>query len=330
MARPVRAKKPVDYSQFGDSDNDGDDDFVSSAAPSNKRSRLSLKEGGRGSQEKPKLKRPQKEQVPQEKRVSLDDKLFQRSLEVALALSAKEPSACSAGLQESRGKGDSRFPGAEKWNDAAEQGPGQRLPHLSNCSVAGDCLGLDAITAGDGSQQQEGRAESPAPSRTLTGGGGSGGSESDFTAEDSEEEEDFSEEEDEDFSVKRNKARGRNKKSPVVKVPTEKKVGKATKSKSKVSVTVAGSEGPLSVRDPSEPMANGTRVSSEPARKPSAAPSTSPENRRPKWVPPATSGNRSHCPAPPTASVKSPSQSLRLGLSRLARVKPLHPGAASS
>ncbi|XP_038623867.1 RAD51-associated protein 1 isoform X3 [Tachyglossus aculeatus] len=299
MARPVRAKKAVDYSQFGDSDNDDDDDFVSSAAPSNKRSRLSLKEGDRGSQEKPKLKRPQKEQAPLSpaasgKRVSLDDKLFQRGLEAALALSAKEPSACSAGLQESQG--------------------------------------LDAITPGDGSQQQEGRAESPAPSRSPPAGGGSKGSESDFTAEDSEEDEDFSEEEeeDEDFSVKRNKARGRNKKSAVVKVPTEKKVGKVTKSKSKVSVTVASSEGPVSVRDPSKPVVNGTRVSSEPARKLPAASCASPENRRPKWVPPAASGNRSLCPPTPSASVKSPSQSLRLGLSRLARVKPLHPGAASS
>ncbi|XP_038623866.1 RAD51-associated protein 1 isoform X2 [Tachyglossus aculeatus] len=328
MARPVRAKKAVDYSQFGDSDNDDDDDFVSSAAPSNKRSRLSLKEGDRGSQEKPKLKRPQKEQAPLSpaasgKRVSLDDKLFQRGLEAALALSAKEPSACSAGLQESQG--------AEKWDDAAKQSPGQHLPHLSNCSVAGDCLGLDAITPGDGSQQQEGRAESPAPSRSPPAGGGSKGSESDFTA-DSEEDEDFSEEEeeDEDFSVKRNKARGRNKKSAVVKVPTEKKVGKVTKSKSKVSVTVASSEGPVSVRDPSKPVVNGTRVSSEPARKLPAASCASPENRRPKWVPPAASGNRSLCPPTPSASVKSPSQSLRLGLSRLARVKPLHPGAASS
>ncbi|NXS12101.1 R51A1 protein, partial [Neodrepanis coruscans] len=51
-------------------------------------------------------------------------------------------------------------------------------------------------------------------------------------------------------------------------------------------------------------------------------------DKKPKWTPPAPSGSSS---APvKCVSVKSPTHSLRLGLSRLARVKPLHPSATSS
>nr|XP_035112106.1 RAD51-associated protein 1-like [Callithrix jacchus] len=59
--------------------------------------------------------------------------------------------------------------------------------------------------------------------------------------------------------------------------------------------------------------------------------SPSAENKRPKWVPPAASGGSRNSSSPlAVVSVKSPNQSLRLGLSRLARVKPLHPNATSS
>ncbi|NXM78861.1 R51A1 protein, partial [Serilophus lunatus] len=51
-------------------------------------------------------------------------------------------------------------------------------------------------------------------------------------------------------------------------------------------------------------------------------------DKRPKWTPPAPSGS-SNAPVK-CASVKSPTHCLRLGLSRLARVKPLHPSATSS
>ncbi|NXX93824.1 R51A1 protein, partial [Centropus bengalensis] len=50
--------------------------------------------------------------------------------------------------------------------------------------------------------------------------------------------------------------------------------------------------------------------------------------KKPKWIPPAPSGSSNN--SMKYLSVKPPSQCLRLGLSRLARVKPLHPSAASS
>ncbi|NXI78700.1 R51A1 protein, partial [Rhipidura dahli] len=51
-------------------------------------------------------------------------------------------------------------------------------------------------------------------------------------------------------------------------------------------------------------------------------------DKKPKWTPPAPSG-RSNA-AVKCVPVKSPTHCLRLGLSRLARVKPLHPSATSS
>ncbi|NXK28533.1 R51A1 protein, partial [Arenaria interpres] len=50
--------------------------------------------------------------------------------------------------------------------------------------------------------------------------------------------------------------------------------------------------------------------------------------KKPKWIPPAASGSSNN--PMKYVSVKSPTQCLRLGLSRLARVKPLHPSATSS
>ncbi|NXT79806.1 R51A1 protein, partial [Zapornia atra] len=51
-------------------------------------------------------------------------------------------------------------------------------------------------------------------------------------------------------------------------------------------------------------------------------------DKKPKWIPPAASGSSNN--SMKNTSFKSPTQCLRLGLSRLARVKPLHPNATSS
>ncbi|NXI52132.1 R51A1 protein, partial [Chloroceryle aenea] len=67
--------------------------------------------------------------------------------------------------------------------------------------------------------------------------------------------------------------------------------------------------------------------SSEPVGRPlhTSSPVT---DRKPKWIPPAASGSSNNSVR--YVSIKSPTQCLRLGLSRLARVKPLHPSATSS
>ncbi|NXD24620.1 R51A1 protein, partial [Spelaeornis formosus] len=66
---------------------------------------------------------------------------------------------------------------------------------------------------------------------------------------------------------------------------------------------------------------------SEPAGRPLHA-SGSVTDKMPKWIPPAPSGSSNA--SVKCVPVKSPTHCLRLGLSRLARVKPLHPSATSS
>ncbi|NXT61828.1 R51A1 protein, partial [Chaetops frenatus] len=81
-----------------------------------------------------------------------------------------------------------------------------------------------------------------------------------------------------------------------------------------------------------------TEHSSEPRQKVMSSPSeaagrplhaSSPvTDKKPKWTPPAPSGSSKA--SVKCVPVKSPTHCLRLGLSRLARVKPLHPSATSS
>ncbi|KFV02805.1 RAD51-associated protein 1 [Tauraco erythrolophus] len=77
----------------------------------------------------------------------------------------------------------------------------------------------------------------------------------------------------------------------------------------------------------SEPTQKKISGSSEPVGRPlhTSSPVT---DKKPKWIPPAASGSSNN--SMKYVSVKSPTQCLRLGLSRLARVKPLHPSATSS
>ncbi|NXH13417.1 R51A1 protein, partial [Bucco capensis] len=77
----------------------------------------------------------------------------------------------------------------------------------------------------------------------------------------------------------------------------------------------------------SEPTQKKMSSSSEAVGKPLHTSSPVVE-KKPKWIPPAASGSSNS--STKYVSVKSPTQCLRLGLSRLARVKPLHPSAATS
>ncbi|KAB1254587.1 RAD51-associated protein 1 [Camelus dromedarius] len=221
-------------------------------------------------------------------RMALDDKLYQRDLEVALALSVKELPTGTTDVEESRDKSTDR-----RGNDEAETV--NKSPHLSNCSVASDYLDLDKITEEEDARGVRGRRR--AASRAVvqqrsvlsegSDGGGADDSEPDFaTGEESEDDSDFSESgDDEAFTMRKSKGKRMKRKEAKVKSPVEKKEKKA---KSACDAT-----GDVFF--------------------------------------PAVSGSSSGGRSPLTGvSVKSPNQSLRLGLSRLARVKPLHPTAASS
>ncbi|VFV18520.1 rad51-associated protein 1-like [Lynx pardinus] len=319
MVRPVRHKKSVNYSQFEDSDSD--DDFISATAPLNKKPRTTPKELKLETR-KPKLKNLQKEDIPLQektpkKRIALDDKLYQRDLEVALALSVKELPTVTTDAEEAQDKSiekcDSR--GSETMSKA---------PHISNCSVASDYLGKRKAASKAMVQQRKILLEG-------SDGDSANDSEPDFaTGEESEDDSDFSESEDndEDFTVRKNKVKEIKKKEVKVKSPVEKKE-KKPKSKCNTLVT-SGDSAPASVKSELQPSPKKVSGSSEVTRKPLQIRSPLAENKKPKWVPPAMSGSSSIRSPLAGVSVKSPNQSLRLGLSRLARVKPLHPNAASS
>ncbi|XP_016070761.1 PREDICTED: RAD51-associated protein 1 isoform X2 [Miniopterus natalensis] len=329
MVRPVRNKKPVNYSQSGDSDSD--DDFVSATAPLKKKSRTTPNEL-KVEKPKPKLKNLQKEDIPLQektkKRMVLDDKLYQRDLEVALALSARELPTVIIDVEGSQG--------SEKRGNS-ETETTDKPPRISNCSVASDYLDLDKITEEDdfhGAQRRRkaaSKAEVQQRKILLEGSDGDSASdpEPDFAAgEDSEDDSDFSESEDNDEDFTMRKSKERKKKEVKVKSPVEKKE-KKPKSKCNVLATSVGSA-PAAVKSESQPSPKKVSLSSEATRKPLQIRSPSAESKRAKWVPPAVSGSSSTNSPPAGMSVKSPNQSLRLGLSRLARVKPLHPNAASS
>ncbi|XP_005040325.1 PREDICTED: RAD51-associated protein 1 isoform X4 [Ficedula albicollis] len=146
MARPARRnKKVVDYSQFGDLEDD-DEDF----APSSKKSRTQLKESKKEKKEKP--KKP-KEVTPSQtlsKRLSLDDKLYKRDLEVALALSVKEKSTNPQEVQNSEEQGKN-----------IESENTQRRPPFSNCSVDSELLGLNQVM-NDDTPEADGRQRTAA------------------------------------------------------------------------------------------------------------------------------------------------------------------------
>ncbi|XP_052546525.1 RAD51-associated protein 1 isoform X1 [Tympanuchus pallidicinctus] len=129
--------------------------------------------------------------------------------------------------------------------------------------------------------------------------------------EESEKDSDYSEGNDEDCAMEKMNIKG-NKKE------IKRQTGKEKTPKSENNTTV--------MKVKSEQTQKKMSTSSEPVGRPlhTSSPVT---NKKPKWVPPAATGTSNN--STKYASVKSPTQCLRLGLSRLARVKPLHPNATS-
>ncbi|XP_078012019.1 RAD51-associated protein 1 isoform X2 [Phascolarctos cinereus] len=321
-------KKPVNYSQSLDSDYDDDDDFAPWTATSNKKSKIP-KETKREKQEKPKSKNSHKEESPLQvktptKRMALDDKLYKRDLEVALALSVKEPSVATTDMQKSQD--------VEKC-DTAESEQISISPHLSNCSVDGVCFNLNKITEEDdshaGHRPRKAASKAMIQQRKLLRENSEDDdgtdSEPDFTSESNSDLSGSEGEDDEDFTTRKNKAKENKKRSAKVKALVEKKEKKTSKTSHSLAPVVSH---PAPVE--SKPAPKEACLSSKLVRKPLQTLSPLAESKRPKWVPPASSGSSSSSNQLGGVSVKSPSHSLRLGLSRFARVKPLHPTASST
>ncbi|XP_059882028.1 RAD51-associated protein 1 isoform X3 [Delphinus delphis] len=268
MVRPARMlniapcatqhKKPVNYSQFEDSDSD--DDFVPATAPLNKKSRSTQKELKLEKPE-PKLKNLQEKDIPLQektpkKRMPLDDKLYQRDLEVALALSVKELPAVTIDVEESQDKNLDKIT-----EEDDSQGPQRRRKAASQAVV----------------QQRKILLEN-------SDGDGADDSEPDFaTGEDSEDDSDFSEsEDDESFTVRKSKVKEIKKKEVKGKSPVEKKEKKSKRHDVVTSVDSA----PAAVKSESWPSPKKVSPSSEATRKPLQIQSPPAESKRPKWVPP--------------------------------------------
>uniref|UniRef100_A0A8C6E1P8 RAD51 associated protein 1 n=1 Tax=Moschus moschiferus TaxID=68415 RepID=A0A8C6E1P8_MOSMO len=286
MVRPARHKKPVNYSQFEDSDSD--DDFVPATAPLNKKSRSTQKELKLEKPE-PKLKNLQEKDIPLQektpkKRMALDDKLYRRDLEVALALSVKEVPAVTIDVEQSQG-----FDKHGKRETEATS----KSPHVSNCSVAGDYLDLDKITEEDDSldtpRRRKAASQAVVQQRKIllenSDDDGANDSEPDFaTGEDSEDDSDFSgSEDDENFTVRKSKVKETKQKEVKVKPPAEKK--EKPKPKRGAGVTSVDCT-PAAIKSESRSSPRKGSVSSEASRTPSQIRSPAAESRRPKWVPP--------------------------------------------
>lgn len=322
MDRPSRKTKAVNYCESKDLDDD--EDFACSKAPPSKKPKEEMRHEQKKSTSSSSTQETNPKSVQSEKsRKPLDEKLYERDLEAAITLSLLNN---SDGLQESPISKDVKVQSPIDENTD----PASLL--LSNCSVDGAVLGLDEITSEKGSPaaarhrkastkaaevQRKDEDEDYKPKRTP----------------DSESDEDFSEpeeSEDEEFTVK--KASKAKRKEKVIKKDKpkpspasrkEKKQSKASNCKSQAAaVSTLGRNPPVDKMAPSRTPSFSTASSVK------LASSLSPAGGRiPKWNPPAQVGKS------PTSSqnlaVKSPSAGLRLGLSRLVRVKPLHPSVAS-
>ncbi|XP_059843463.1 RAD51-associated protein 1 isoform X2 [Hypanus sabinus] len=306
MPRPVRNKKIVDYSQKEDFDDD--EDFACMSAPPSKKPRLKVDE----KQKKGKsVKRDSQEakvkkELPNE-RLPLDEKVYQRNLKTALIISAQE-STCEANESAETTNTDtslhsncnesSNFPDK---TTVENEGPSVRPRQRQ--AASGAVLKQRKILLDDRGSDGECEKES--------------GSEQDYMTAEESESNGSNTDMDEEFTFKNTS--NKNKKKNTIKVQTKTKEKKCLKSNSKDTALVPEKSKPSMLTEisfsPTSPIA-------------SQASSPSAGLRKPKWTPPASKEN-SNAPLD-RVFVKSPSQGLRLGLSRFAKVKPLHHSADNS
>ncbi|XP_076860682.1 RAD51-associated protein 1 [Brachyhypopomus gauderio] len=341
MERPSRHRKTVNYVDFLDDD---DEDFAAVKAPPHKKARGSVKEPQHEKESKTPINSAHERGLSEitgkgcKERVSLDEKLYKRDLEAALSLSLLR-STETMEMPLTRGRDDEKpledsppvLMHFSTDSSCLEQDTSSRPllqdlpPVLSNCSVDVSELGLDQIISehpflpaipgqrkpsqapqGQRPALQEEKDEDYQPQNTPE-------SDADFSDPD--------ESEDEEYTGKRKGEKKKTKKNERKTAP------KAVKEKRPVKTPKAKSHSTALNRSPavSHPASNRSPTT-PPVAKPALCSSPA-EGRIPKWNPPGVVGRSpGSCLNGP---VKSPGSGLRLGLSRLARVKPLHPNTAS-
>ncbi|XP_007902359.1 RAD51-associated protein 1 isoform X3 [Callorhinchus milii] len=282
MARPARSKRVVDYSQFGDFD-DEDEDFACSSAPPSKKSRVKIKEVQQKKEKiitKPNSQETNKKPIQQ--RLPLDEKLYQRNLETAMVLSMQ--TSTGKGLDKITNENEVPSVGCKQREAASKAASKQRQILLDDESSEGEKDDENALDYSPSSENNE----------NVTSG-----------------------DEDDQFIFK-NQSNTNKKIRNETKLQTEKK-GKTSIPKNSATVAPVASN-PVRSKIQILPSLSEATPDSPPSSKP-LSPSIGVTKL--KWTPPATKESRTNLSA--TVSVKSPGQGLRLGLSRLARVKPLHP-----
>ncbi|XP_045928144.1 RAD51-associated protein 1 isoform X3 [Micropterus dolomieu] len=329
MDRPSRKTKTVNYCEAKDFD-DADDDFACAMAPPSKKAREDVKqEHKRSSSQSFGQESNSQSTVIQKSRRPLDEKLHERDLEAAITLSLLN-NADGIKDQSSTSKGD------VKVQDPVDENTDPASLHLSNCSVYTAILGLDEITLEKESLALSRQRKESVTKATEEHKKKPMDEDEDYEPKlmpDSESDEDFSEpaeSEDEEFTVKKVSKTKKEKATKNVKTKPqpsaskkEKRTSKPSKSKSQAAAASTPVRSPPTAKlAPKRPASSSTASTSKPAFSLNPA-----GGRIPKWTPPGQIGrspNSSQSPA-----VKSPGQGLRLGLSRVVRVKPLHPSVAS-
>uniref|UniRef100_A0A0S7END7 R51A1 n=1 Tax=Poeciliopsis prolifica TaxID=188132 RepID=A0A0S7END7_9TELE len=313
MERPSRKTKVVNYCE--NKDFDDDEDFACSKAPPSKK----VREETKHEQKKPSVGSSSPESNPttaqsEKSRKPLDEKLYERDLEAAITLSL---------LNNSDGLNDS--PTDVKVQGSVNENTDPASLLLSNCSVDGAVLGLDEITSEKALPAARQRKTSSKAAEVQK----KKNEDEDYKPKltpDSESDEDFSEpeeSEDEEFTVKKSSKAKRKEKVSKKDKPKPSPAPRKEKKQSRSSLSkpqAAGISGspPAAKLVPSKPASFSVKpvISVSPAG-----------GRTPKWNPPAQVGKSPT--SSQTPAVKSPSAGLRLGLSRMVRVKPLHPSVAS-
>ncbi|KAK2859063.1 hypothetical protein Q5P01_003683 [Channa striata] len=326
MERPSRKTKVVNYCEAKDFDDD--EDFACVKAPPSKKAR----EDGQQQEHKNSSSKSSSQEsnsqstVTQKSRRPLDEKLHERDLEAAITLSllntvdgikAQSPSSNDVKVQ---------LPVYENTDPSSM--------HFSNCSVDSTVLGLDEITSERKSataiRQGKSNIKTTEEQRKKLQE-----EDEDYQPKltpDSETDEDFSapeESDDEEFTVKKisKTKKGKVAKNEKTKKPPaskrEKQPSKPSKPKSQAPAASTPVRSPPAAKSaPKRPASSSPVFTSKPA-----VPVSPAGGRIPKWNPPGQIGKSpSSSLSPP---VKSPGQGLRLGLSRLVRVKPLHPSVTS-
>lgn len=338
MDRPPRSRKSVNYSDFQDDD---DEDFASAKPPS-KKARTAIKDlDSERNQRKSSASSSEVVDLTNSgnvKRVSLEDKLYERDLEAALTLSLLDRSGtegreCTT-KTEAHERSESPPPVLTHCNADEHQHRPDSPPVLSNCSIDGNSLGLNLIIDMKTSPPSVSKKRKVSEQQRKPLKEKDNDKDKDYDPQntpDSESDADFTEEEeseDETFTV--------TKTTNVKKIgqKTEKKTTQAAKSKKENKEKTPAKDlkvknsapTPVISRSPAASVSGMKTPTTPPLFKPALCSSPA-GGRLPKWNPPGLVGRSPS--ASQNASVKSPGQGLRLGLSRLARIKPLHSNATA-